>query len=138
MPPARNTKVSGHACRMNEIDAQGGGPRRRLTGHQPDTGNVMSQQPNKHSVRRIVLPSGRTIDVVRFGGPEPPTPPTGLHVCPQCICELVQPVSWAEAAQGQWELALSCPNCWWSGEGVFGEKEVHELEDQLDRGLEDM
>ena len=98
----------------------------------------MKKQPNEHSVRRIVLPSGRTIDVVRFGGSEPPAPPTGLHVCPQCHCELVQPVSWAEAAQGQWELTLSCPNCWWSAEGVYGEKEVHALEDQLDKGLEDM
>ena len=27
----------------------------------------MSHQPNEHSVRRIVLPSGRKIDVIRFG-----------------------------------------------------------------------
>jgi hypothetical protein len=98
----------------------------------------MSKQPNEHSVRRIVLPSGRTIDVVRFGGPEPPAPPSGLHVCPQCSCELVQPVSWSEAANGQWELTLRCPNCWWSADGLYGEKEVHALEDQLDMGLEDM
>jgi hypothetical protein len=98
----------------------------------------MSKQPNEHSVRRIVLPSGRTIDVVRFGGVEPPAPPSGLHVCSQCACELVQPVFWSEATQGQWELVLSCPNCGWSAEGVYCDKEVHDLEDQLDKGLEDM
>ena len=98
----------------------------------------MNKQPNEHSVRRIVLPSGRTIDVVRFGAPEPPARPAGLHICPQCSCELVQPLSWSEASQGKWDLTLSCPNCWWSTDGVFGEEEVHALEDQLDRGLEDM
>ncbi len=98
----------------------------------------MSKQPNEHSVRKIVLPSGRTIDVVRFGRAEPLAPPSGLHVCPQCSCELVQPVSWSEASQGQWELVLSCPNCWWTADGTYPDKEVHALEDQLDKGLEDM
>src|ERR1700694_500570 len=123
---------------MNEIDAQGGGARSRLTGQHKHSGALMSKQPNEHSVRKIVLPSGRTIDLVRFGRAEPLAPPSGLHVCPQCSCELVQPVSWSEASQGQWELVLSCPNCWWTADGTYPDKEVHALEDQLDKGLEDM
>ncbi len=52
---------------------------------------------HSHSVRRIVLPSGRSIEVVRFTEPEDPGH-NGLHVCPLCSSPLVQPVSWSEAA----------------------------------------
>ena len=52
---------------------------------------------HSHSLRRIVLPSGRSIEVVRFREPEEPAR-HGLHVCPLCSSQLVQPVSWSEAA----------------------------------------
>ena len=55
----------------------------------------MNQNPNRHSVRRIVLPSGRAIEVVRFH--DEPDTATDLHVCPQCDSELVQPIAWGEA-----------------------------------------
>ena len=97
----------------------------------------MNKNPHNHSVRRIVLPSGKCIEVVRFSDP-PETQHQGLHVCPECHSDLVQPVAWADTEEGDWELALSCPNCWWSGEGVFDREQVDELEDQLDRGLADM
>lgn len=96
----------------------------------------MSQNPH-HSIRRIVLPSGRTIEVVRFHDVDE-TLPQGLHVCPSCDCDLVQPIDWAEAADGKWELFLSCPNCFWASEGTYTEDEVHALEEELDVGLEDM
>jgi hypothetical protein len=95
----------------------------------------MKKNPHNHSIRRIVLPSGKCIEVVRFSDPQEHR---GLHVCPECESELVQPVAWAETDDAHWELALSCPNCWWSGEGVFGREEVDELEEELDRGLADM
>ena len=72
----------------------------------------MSQPPHRHSVRRIVLPSGRSIEIVRFHGDE--TPQVPLHVCPDCRCDLVQPVDWSEAPHGLWELLLQGPNCVWS------------------------
>jgi hypothetical protein len=55
-----------------------------------------------------------------------------------CDSELVQPVAWCEASEGRWDLVLSCPNCHWSTEAVFGEDEVHALEEKLDQGLADM
>jgi DNA replicative helicase MCM subunit Mcm2 (Cdc46/Mcm family) len=97
----------------------------------------MNQKPNQHSVRRIVLPSGRTIEVVRFHEAEPEAP-QGLHVCPECKSELVQPIAWSEAAEDRWELTLSCPNCQWSTEGIYDEEQVHALEERLDQGLADM
>jgi hypothetical protein len=92
---------------------------------------------HRHSVRRIVLPSGRSIEVVRFhDGEDFPRP--GLHLCPECGSELVQPVSWSEREDGDWELALECPNCWWTRQGIFNQSQVHELEERLDDGLAKM
>jgi hypothetical protein len=97
----------------------------------------MSDSSRPHSIRRIVLPSGRTIEVVRFHDADP-VPHQGLHVCPSCDSELIQPVAWSEASEAKWELLLSCPNCFWACEGVYTEDEVHALEEELDQGLEDM
>jgi hypothetical protein len=95
----------------------------------------MSQNSNQHSVRRIILPSGRTIEVVRFHDDVEHAQP-GLHVCPQCDCELVQPVAWTEAAGENWELTLRCPNCMWVGEGVYHPRELERLEKKLDQGVD--
>jgi hypothetical protein len=97
----------------------------------------MNHENSQHSVRRIVLPSGRSIEVVRFneGGP---SAPRALHICPSCESELVQPIDWNEADEDRWELLLVCPNCEWSEEGVFAHEQIHELEERLDDGLADM
>ena len=97
----------------------------------------MSENRNHHSVRRIVLPSGRTIEVVRFHDVEK-APHQPLHICPSCESELVQPVAWSESNDGRWELLLSCPNCWWETEGVYDEDAVLSLEERLDEGLAEM
>jgi len=91
----------------------------------------MSNNPNPHSIRRIVLPSGRTIEVVRFHDSDAALP-QGLHICPACDSHLVQPVAWAEATDARWELMLGCPNCHWACEGTYTEDEVLALEDELD------
>ena len=96
-----------------------------------------NQNPNHHSVRRIILPSGKCIEVVRFTDADEPCKP-GLHVCPNCESELVQPVAWGETPDCRWELTLSCPNCWWSGDGVYDREQVQEFEDELDEGLAEM
>jgi len=87
----------------------------------------------KQAVRRIVLPSGRTIEVVRFN--EVDTERRELNVCPCCDSDLVQPVSWSETPDGQWDLALECPNCGWAESGTFSRPQVERLEDHLDEGL---
>lgn len=91
-----------------------------------------------HSVHRIILPSGRKIEVVRFDESGTPHPATALHVCPECRCELVQPVSWAETPGDHWELELFCPNCQWTTDGVYDQAAVEELEEHLDEGLATM
>jgi hypothetical protein len=96
----------------------------------------MNQQPEQPSVRRIVLPSGRSIEVVRWGDQNHAT--RGLHVCPDCASDLVQPIDWSEAPEECWNLALNCPNCDWYTEGLYTQDQVRELEDRLDEGLADM
>ena len=96
----------------------------------------MSKEPDSYSLRRIVLPSGRAIDIVR-SAPKP-APAEGLHICPECASNLVQPLEWGEAGRGSWELTLQCPNCHWVDEGVYDREQINAFEDQLDDGLADM
>jgi hypothetical protein len=96
----------------------------------------MNDNQDRHSVRKIVLPSGRSIEVVRFQTEE--SPPRNLHICLACDSELVHPVSWQEAPGQRWELTLECPNCGWSEEGTYEHEQVNRLEEKLDEGLADM
>jgi hypothetical protein len=98
----------------------------------------MSHEPSNKSVRRIVLPSGRSIEVIRSAGSPPPTQEPGLHICPECTSHLVQPVQWGEGSGGAWEMTLECPNCSWTLDGVFAREQVNRFEEQLDAGLATM
>ncbi len=97
----------------------------------------MSENPQHHSVRRIVLPSGRSIEVVRFHDVEQRAE-RGLHLCGSCESDLVQPVEWADAKEDRWELTLECPNCGWNTQGIYEREQVDELEEKLDDGLVQM
>jgi hypothetical protein len=103
---------------------------------------------NTQYVRRVKLPSGRSIEVVYFeslaeAAATEPRPArragTGirdLHVCPECDRELVYPVEWEETSPTHWEVLLRCPNCEWSDLGVFDQDTVDRFDDELDRGTE--
>lgn len=96
----------------------------------------MNKTPDNDPVRKIVLPSGRAIEVVRLGAET--TPADRLHVCPECNSQLVQPVEWSEVNGGSWELMLQCPNCRWISDGIFTRAQIDKFEEQLDEGLADM
>jgi len=100
----------------------------------------MNENPNnKQAVSHIILPSGRTVDVIRFSEPgaehQERRP---LHICPRCESDLVEPLSWFETSDHNWELLLDCPNCGWSEAGVFSRDQVERLEDHLDDALAGM
>lgn len=97
----------------------------------------MENEPRQHSVRRIVLPSGRKIDVIRFAN-ETDRDRCDLHVCPECDSQLVQPISWTESGASQWQLDLYCPNCEWEGGGMYSQQEVELFEDTLEAGVQDI
>ena len=85
-------------------------------------------------VRRIVLPSGKTIEVAQFD--TAPDVEAGLHVCPTCACELVYPTDWDEAGQDSWQVSLRCPGCEWAGSGVFTQEVIERFDAVLDTGTE--
>jgi hypothetical protein len=95
-----------------------------------------------HFVKRVVLPSGKTIEVVYFkeegGEHSPPNHPAepdqDLHVCIGCASELVYPVNWDEAGPENWSVLLHCPNCEMYREGVFAQHTVEAFDEELDRG----
>ena len=101
----------------------------------------MALQPdNSHYVRRVVLPSGRAIEVVYFD-PEPvaaPRPATDqdLHVCPECDAGFVYPVDWQEHDAVHWQVTLRCPNCEWNTIDVYAQPVVDRFDEELDRGTE--
>jgi hypothetical protein len=112
----------------------------------------MSPQPdNRHYVRRVVLPSGKTIEVVYFEDQIIDAPVTepgvdgtlsvsetvhDLHVCGSCTSDLVYPTEWDEAGTTHWEVTLRCPNCEWNGTGIFQQELVERFDEELDRGTE--
>jgi hypothetical protein len=94
-------------------------------------------------VRRVVLPSGKVIEVVYFDDEttaapthSPSQPAEDLHQCSSCESELVYPVDWEEAGDTHWEVFLRCPNCEWTGTGVFEQDIVERFDEELDRGTE--
>ena len=110
----------------------------------------MSLHDPRHYVRRVVLPSGKTIEVVYFedqtapdAAPVAAAPAPShddavqdLHVCGGCSSTLVYPTEWEEAGSTHWEVTLRCPNCEWAGTGIFEQDLVERFDEELDRGTE--
>jgi hypothetical protein len=98
-----------------------------------------SPQPDhKQYVRKVTLPSGKTIEVISFEDHPTTTTPADLHVCPECVSELVYPVDWQEAGRSSWEVSLRCPNCEWTSTGTYGEETIQRFDETLDHGTEEL
>ena len=105
-----------------------------------------------HFVKRVVLPSGKTIEVVYFRDALDPAAPVeeatlehghpvaepdqDLHICLDCGGTLVHPVEWEEAGPENWTVLLHCPNCEIYREGVFSQETVERFDEELDRGAD--
>jgi hypothetical protein len=109
----------------------------------------MSQPTNSNGqyVRRVTLPSGRSIEVVYFeplaaeaagaaAAATSSSPAEELHICPSCDRDLVYPVDWEEASVTHWEVELRCPNCEWNEVGTYDQATVDRFDEQLDSGTE--
>ncbi|HEY6779551.1 MAG TPA: hypothetical protein VI111_01280 [Thermoleophilaceae bacterium] len=103
---------------------------------------------DSHFVKRVVLPSGKTIEVVYFKEHEQQEPPAqplvhppaephqDLHACLECDSALVYPVQWDESGPENWSVLLHCPNCDVYREGVFAQHTVECFDEELDRGAD--
>ena len=93
-------------------------------------------------IRRVVLPSGRAIEVVYFEAVDDEEtvefaqPIADLHVCPECDRDLVYPVEWEEVSGTHWEVLLRCPNCEWTSIGDYDQATVDRFDRVLDDGTE--
>jgi hypothetical protein len=98
-------------------------------------------------VKRVTLPSGKSIEVLYFAdqpAPVPDMPLEGgeaghdqpLHICVECGSNLVYPTDWQEAGPEHWDVELRCPNCEWRGSGIFHQDVVEAFDDELDRGID--
>jgi hypothetical protein len=103
------------------------------------------QEQQSHHVKRVVLPSGKTIDVLYFSDGPSETgrkvgtgTKTGLHICPECSSGLVYPLQWEEAGPENWHVALRCPNCEWSADGVYPQGMVDDFDEELERGTDEL
>ena len=83
-------------------------------------------------VRKVTLPSGKTIEVISFEDLAPVE--TDIHVCQECSSELVYPVAWEEADRARWEVSLRCPNCEWRTTDVFEEEAIQRFVSALMAG----
>jgi len=93
-------------------------------------------------VKRVALPSGKTIEVVYFHDPagetESASSQLDLHVCCECDSQLVYPVQWSEVDRESWEVTLRCPNCEWCHTDVFDQETVERFDEELDRGTDSL
>jgi hypothetical protein len=108
---------------------------------------VSLKPDHRHYTRRVVLPSGKVIEVVYFeeqraahtrlpAAVENGTAANDLHLCGSCGADLVYPVEWEEYGTTHWSVTLRCPNCEWTGTGVFEQDLVERFDEELDRGTE--
>jgi hypothetical protein len=103
-----------------------------------------AHEEQTHFVKRVVLPSGKTIEVVYFTEGELKAreaapvaePDRELHLCLDCDSSLVYPVEWEEAGPSNWSVLLHCPNCDVYREGVFTQETVESFDEELDRGAD--
>ena len=107
------------------------------------------EAPNGHQLKRIVLPSGKTIEVVYFDQvhreadpvetsqtQQPKQDERELHLCPSCESDLVYPTTWEEADERHWSVSLRCPNCEHYEQGVFSQDECDRFDDHLESGTD--
>ena len=103
----------------------------------------MSQPPHtNHYVRRVVLPSGKTIEVVYFEEQHLASfAPLATSRPPTCTSARLRlrarvPDRVGGGRPPHWEVSLRCPNCEWHGTGIFDQDVVERFDEELDRGTE--
>ncbi len=94
------------------------------------------EQQIAHHVKRVRLPSGKTIEIIRFSEPAAVEADSELHLCRGCQSELVYPTRWSEASEDSWEVTLRCPECDEVRDGVFAQRSVDAFDERLEAGSE--
>jgi hypothetical protein len=64
-------------------------------------------------------------------------PPEAPEICPGCALPFVQPEGGAPHGR-DWRVALRCVNCGWAAEEVLDQETVDRLDEQFDRGTDQL
>ena len=62
----------------------------------------------------------------------------GMHLCPSCSSDMVQPAHWFEEGNGHWHVDLRCPECEWWGRDTYSQPDVDRFDEELDRGGQEL
>ena len=125
-----------------------------------------SENPRDQIVKRIVLPSGKTIEVLRLAEQKDVQDDAGTklepapgqvgpvsdpradaahadvlctadpHLCPACDSSLVYPVAWTAAGAERWSVELRCPNCERTESALLDLEVAESFDEELERGAE--
>ena len=99
----------------------------------PPSTSAASSSPRARPSRSS---TSRSIDEHALAATRRRTRPRDLHVCRGCGSDLVYPLEWDEAGTTHWEVTLRCPNCEWTGTGIFDQDAVERFDEELDGGTE--
>jgi hypothetical protein len=97
----------------------------------------MNSKSGKRRAQDIVFPDPAELDASALETVEEldeTTTDPELCRCGGCGSMLVQPIDWSLIGRSHWRVVLRCPNCEWSGTGVFGQEAVDRYDRELDRG----
>jgi hypothetical protein len=97
----------------------------------------MNSNRGKRRAQNIEFPDPAELDAEALETLEEPDETLAdpeLCRCGGCGSMLVQPIDWSLIGRSHWRVVLRCPNCEWSGTGVFGQEAVDRYDRELDRG----
>jgi hypothetical protein len=102
-----------------------------------------------YRTKKISLPSGQMIEIIYLIDPDAPATPVEaefaatsgevelpLQCCPNCVSDLVYPLSWQETENGMWAIERRCPNCEWHDMGTYDQDVIETFDDVLEIGTE--
>ena len=104
------------------------------------------QDQQSHHVKRVVLPSGKTIEVVYFEPTRPAEPGASgtadrdrtCTSAPSAPPSSSTPSSGRRPAQEHWHVALRCPNCEWHHRGRLRPGTVDMFDEELESGTDEL
>ena len=104
---------------------------------------------NDYRTKKISLPSGQMIEIIYLIDPDAPVTSADvdlnaatheielpLNCCPNCVSDLVFPLTWQDRDDGTWTIERRCPNCEWSEVGSFDQNAVEAYDDILESATE--
>jgi hypothetical protein len=103
-----------------------------------DEGSVKQRRSHASGEADLALPGPLGVEVKPDDQGGEPTGDPDLSLCGGCGSSLVQPIDWSLVGRSHWRVTLCCPNCEWSGTGVFTQEAVDRFDHELDRGMREL